>query len=162
MECPRCAEPLERYALQGREAFVCEACGYIGVPVEHRGEYDPPESWDDAISRFHDVARVESATVETSDEDPTPEFIDGDGDESGDDGDGGDSDGSLEPAFVRVGNGNGVGDGAGDGDGNGRENREANDSTDGDFSCAVCGETFDSRAALNGHSATHADGEKEA
>ncbi|WP_336135875.1 zf-TFIIB domain-containing protein [Natronomonas amylolytica] len=132
MECPRCGEELERYALQGREAFVCTACGYIGVPVEHRGEYEAPESWDDAISRFHDVDRVESVTIETTEEDPTPEFIDDDGE-------------PLDPAFVRIDTGNGT---------------EA--STNVEFACTVCGETFDSRAALDGHSAVHTDEENEA
>ncbi|QLD84272.1 hypothetical protein HWV23_00640 [Natronomonas halophila] len=132
MECPRCGEDLERYALQGREAFGCNACGYIGVPVEHRGEYDPPESWDEAISRFHNVDRVESVTIETAEDDPTPEFIDEEGD-------------TLEPAFIRVDAGNGT-----------------NGAPDAEFACAVCGETFDSRAALDGHSAVHTDEENEA
>jgi rubredoxin len=132
MECPRCGEELERYALQGREAFGCNACGYIGVPVEHRGEYEPPESWDEAISRFHDVDRVESVTVETAEDDPTPAFIDDEGE-------------ALEPAFIRVDAGNGTGADA-----------------DAEFACSVCGETFDSRAALDGHSAVHTDEENEA
>jgi predicted RNA-binding Zn-ribbon protein involved in translation (DUF1610 family) len=132
MECPRCGEELERYALQGREAFVCNACGYIGVPVEHRGEYEPPESWDEAISRFHNVDRVESVTIETAEEDPTPDFIDADGE-------------ALESAFIRVDAGNGTGT-----------------DPDAEFACAVCGETFDSRAALDGHSAVHSDEENEA
>lgn len=153
MECPRCAADLERYALQGREAFVCDACGYIGVPVEHRGEYETPESWDDAISRFHDVDRVESVTIETSPEDPTPAFLDDDGDalESAFVHVDADADGAgasetaveLEPAFVRV-------------------EAETEDGTGEEFACTVCGETFDSRAALDGHSAVHTDGEKEA
>ncbi|MEF8809210.1 C2H2-type zinc finger protein [Natronomonas sp.] len=133
MECPRCAEELERYALQGREAFVCTACGYIGVPVEHRGEYEPPESWDDAISRFHNVDRVESVTIETTEADPTPEFIDEEGE-------------ALDPAFIRIDAGNGT---------------EAGAST-AEFACTVCGETFDSEAALDGHRAVHTDDEKEA
>jgi predicted RNA-binding Zn-ribbon protein involved in translation (DUF1610 family) len=132
MECPRCGEELERYALQGREAFVCNACGYIGVPVEHRGEYEPPESWDDAISRFHNVDRVESVTIEATEEDPTPAFIDDEGD-------------TPEPAFIRIDAGNGT---------------EAE--SDAEFACAVCGETFDSQAALDGHSAVHTDEENEA
>jgi predicted RNA-binding Zn-ribbon protein involved in translation (DUF1610 family) len=132
MECPRCGEELERYALQGREAFVCNTCGYIGVPVEHRGEYEPPESWDEAISRFHNVDRVESVTIETAEEDPTPDFIDDDGE-------------ALESAFIRVDAGNGTGP-----------------DPNAEFACAVCGETFDSRAALDGHSAVHSDEENEA
>lgn len=133
MECPRCAEDLERYTLQGREAFVCNACGYIGVPVEHHGEYEPPESWDDAISRFHNVDRVESVTIETTEEDPTPEFIDDEGE-------------PLDPAFIRI--------DAGDGTEAGSGNTE--------FTCTVCGETFDSEAALDGHRVVHSDDEKEA
>ena len=76
MDCPRCDRPLDRYALGGREAVVCEACGYIGVPVEHRGEPREVESWDDAISRFQEVGRVEAGTVETSAADPAPGFDD--------------------------------------------------------------------------------------
>ncbi|MFQ3318394.1 MAG: DNA-directed RNA polymerase subunit M/transcription elongation factor TFIIS [Natronomonas sp.] len=72
MECPRCGSALERYELQGREAVTCESCGYIGVPVEHRSELRDAESWDDALSRFYEIERIESGTAETTENDPTP------------------------------------------------------------------------------------------
>lgn len=75
MECPRCGEPLDRYALAGRVAVICESCGYVGVPVEHRGAEGPLESWDDAVSRLAASEPPASATVETSSEDPTPSFV---------------------------------------------------------------------------------------
>lgn len=54
MECPRCPGELDRYALAGGEAVVCDGCGYVGVPVEHRGEPREIESWDEAIRRFRE------------------------------------------------------------------------------------------------------------
>ena len=68
MECPRCDSPLERYALDGREAVVCADCGYVGVPIEHRGEHRRSESWNDAIRRFRRRNRPD-------DEELTPAFV---------------------------------------------------------------------------------------
>lgn len=52
---PRCGEALTAFTLAGREAVVCEACGYVGVPADHR----PPgqgeeESWGAALDRFRE------------------------------------------------------------------------------------------------------------
>ena len=74
MECPRCGDDLERYVLRGREAVICEACGYIGVPVEHRGETREAESWTDAISRVDGDEGLVVGTVETA-SDTTPSFV---------------------------------------------------------------------------------------
>jgi len=54
MECPRCGEDrLERYELDGREARSCEACGYLGVPVDHaENGAGESESWEEALERF--------------------------------------------------------------------------------------------------------------
>lgn len=52
MDCPRCSETLETYALSGHEAEVCEACGYAGVAVSHESEPIEVESWQDALQRF--------------------------------------------------------------------------------------------------------------
>ncbi|QLD88023.1 hypothetical protein HWV07_02800 [Natronomonas salina] len=142
MDCPRCDGRLERYALGGREAVSCDRCGYIGVPVEHRGELRDGESWDDAITRFNEVGRVSAGTVETSDA-PTPEF-----DDAGDD---------PQPTVVRVsspasdltveaGQNTAIdGDAIEDG---------ATDAGDG-VACDVCGKRFDAVAQLNGHMAVH-------
>ena len=53
MDCPQCGGPLATYALGGREASVCEDCGYVGIAAEHRGEARTVESWDDALRRFY-------------------------------------------------------------------------------------------------------------
>lgn len=54
MDCPRCGATLETYSLSGRDASVCESCGYVGVPVEHTSEPEEFESWQDAIRRFYE------------------------------------------------------------------------------------------------------------
>ncbi|MFB6194633.1 MAG: hypothetical protein ABEI80_00540 [Haloplanus sp.] len=53
MDCPQCGGTLVTYALSDQEASVCEDCGYVGIPAEHRGEPDRVESWDDALRRFY-------------------------------------------------------------------------------------------------------------
>lgn len=53
MDCPQCGGTLTTYALSGREASVCEDCGYVGIAAEHRGESRRVESWDDALRRFY-------------------------------------------------------------------------------------------------------------
>ncbi|WP_338740787.1 hypothetical protein [Haloplanus salilacus] len=82
MDCPQCGGTLATYALSGREASVCEDCGYVGIAAEHRGDTRRIESWNDALRRFYG-----------SDEDPTVELRpplsrpsgDGPGEESWDD-----------------------------------------------------------------------------
>lgn len=150
MDCPRCERQLERYALGGREAVSCDGCGYIGVPVEHRGELRDVESWDDAITRFHEVGHVRAGTVETSDA-PTPEF----------DADAGED---PEPTVVRIETPESTLDVGADVnsalDGEGVE--EGTTETDaGAVSCDVCGERFDAAAQLNGHMSVHSDREEQ-
>jgi hypothetical protein len=53
MDCPQCGGTLATYALGGREASVCEDCGYVGIAAEHRGDPRSVESWDDALRRFY-------------------------------------------------------------------------------------------------------------
>jgi len=53
MDCPQCDGTLATYALGGREASVCEDCGYVGIAAEHRGDPRSVESWDDALRRFY-------------------------------------------------------------------------------------------------------------
>jgi hypothetical protein len=53
MDCPQCGGTLATYALSGREASVCEDCGYVGIAAEHRGDPRSVESWDDALRRFY-------------------------------------------------------------------------------------------------------------
>lgn len=52
MDCPRCSEALVEYELRGRAAGVCEACGYVGVAIDHGGDLEEVESWDEALRRF--------------------------------------------------------------------------------------------------------------
>ncbi|MCT9096518.1 zf-TFIIB domain-containing protein [Haloarchaeobius sp. HME9146] len=52
-ECPRCGSSLSHYALSEVEAYGCDGCGWVGIDVEHRSEPVRIESWQDAISRFH-------------------------------------------------------------------------------------------------------------
>jgi len=54
MECPRCGETLDEYSLATGDAeeFVCEGCGYAGVPVEHHSEPEETETWEEAFERF--------------------------------------------------------------------------------------------------------------
>jgi DNA-directed RNA polymerase subunit M/transcription elongation factor TFIIS len=65
MDCPQCGGTLSTYALRGREASVCEDCGYVGIDAEHRGEARRVESWNDALRRFY--------RAHGSDADPTVE-----------------------------------------------------------------------------------------
>lgn len=53
MDCPQCDGSLRTYSLDGHEASVCERCGYVGIPADHRGDEERPESWNDALRRFY-------------------------------------------------------------------------------------------------------------
>ena len=151
MECPRCDRPLERYALGGREAVSCDRCGYIGVPVEHHGELREFESWDDALSRFHEVGRVRAGTVETG-EDPTPEVLLEDVDEE------------PTPTVVRVETPEDPvpadAETNGEGDADSTADVSTEDGAADGVTCTVCGEEFDDQAQLDGHSAVHSGREE--
>jgi hypothetical protein len=55
MDCPQCeGGTLVTYTLDEREAHVCDRCGYVGIPADHHGERDAPESWNDALRRYHE------------------------------------------------------------------------------------------------------------
>jgi Zn ribbon nucleic-acid-binding protein len=56
MDCPQCEgeDTLATYTDGEREAFVCEDCGYVGIPADHRGEPGERETWADAVTRFHE------------------------------------------------------------------------------------------------------------
>lgn len=54
MDCPRCGGDLARYVFDDHETVSCERCGYLGVPVEHSGEYREVESWEEALARFRE------------------------------------------------------------------------------------------------------------
>jgi DNA-directed RNA polymerase subunit M/transcription elongation factor TFIIS len=141
MDCPRCDRPLERYALAGSEAVYCGDCGYIGVPVEHRGELREVESWDDAITRFHEVSRVRAGTVETTGDPPPavePAGLEDD----------------PEPTVVRI---ESPGPDAPAGSG---ANGEADEHGTTGVTCDVCGKRFEEQAQLDGHSAVHSDRER--
>ncbi len=51
MDCPRCGGDLEAYTLGGRDAKACNACGFVGIKVEHNPSAASSESWEDAIDR---------------------------------------------------------------------------------------------------------------
>jgi DNA-directed RNA polymerase subunit M/transcription elongation factor TFIIS len=153
MECPRCESPLEQYTLGGREAVYCRSCGYIGVPVEHGGQYRELESWADAVDRIEDA---EYATVETTSEDPTIEVVLEASDPA-------DAD-PPSPTEVRMAAPDVP---SADRDDKTRELSGTNGetpepSTDepGEAAvCEVCGERFDTESQLHGHLAVHADEE---
>jgi hypothetical protein len=67
MDCPRCEERLDTYAVEttGQTAVVCDTCGFAGVAASHRPEESDPESWDHAIRRFEQTEGTEDWTVET-------------------------------------------------------------------------------------------------
>ncbi|WP_331233026.1 zinc ribbon domain-containing protein [Natronorarus salvus] len=52
MDCPRCGGALSRLRFEGREALVCDGCGYADVEVDQRRERVEAESWAEAIERF--------------------------------------------------------------------------------------------------------------
>jgi DNA-directed RNA polymerase subunit M/transcription elongation factor TFIIS len=54
MDCPQCGGTLSTFTFDGREAFVCEECGYVGIEADHHGEPVEVESWTDALRRFHE------------------------------------------------------------------------------------------------------------
>jgi hypothetical protein len=54
MDCPRCGDALTEYAFEGHEAYGCEACGWLGVDVEHSAEPEEVESWAEALQRFQE------------------------------------------------------------------------------------------------------------
>jgi len=57
MDCPRCGGELDRYRHGDREAAACPDCGWTGVSADHRGEARVPETWGDALRRFHEGER---------------------------------------------------------------------------------------------------------
>jgi hypothetical protein len=59
MDCPRCGERLDRYRQGDREAAACPGCGWAGITADHRGEDREPETWTDALRRFHRADRRE-------------------------------------------------------------------------------------------------------
>ena len=59
MDCPRCGGALDRYTCGDHEAAVCPDCGWAGVPADHRADVRPPETWTEALRRFHEGDRKE-------------------------------------------------------------------------------------------------------
>jgi hypothetical protein len=51
MDCPRGEEPMARYSDGEREAVVCEECGFLDVPADHRYQVPTIESWTEAMER---------------------------------------------------------------------------------------------------------------
>jgi transcription elongation factor Elf1 len=138
MKCPRCGNELERYTLDGRETVSCANCGYIGVPVEHRGEHARVETWAEALDRAPDAAHIESVTVESVEESDTLELVFNTGlrDEA-----------PPEPTIVRIDRPDPALASA----------LEAVDGNEERFTCEVCGAEFDTESQLYGHLAVHAD-----
>lgn len=139
MDCPRCGAELDRYTLGGREAVGCAGCGYVGVPVEHRGEQRRVESWEEAIDRFAEAARRGSVSVEMIDEKPALELVlDSDPDTS-----------VPTPSVVRVDESDPALVAA----------FQVADDAGADHVCSICDAAFDSQSELYGHLAVHS-GEK--
>ena len=57
MDCPRCGERLDRYRHGDREAASCPDCGWTGISADHRGDDRAPETWSDALRRYHEGER---------------------------------------------------------------------------------------------------------
>lgn len=143
MECPRCGSDLERYTLDGQETVSCETCGYVGVPVDHRGNRHQVETWHEAISRVPDVGQIESVTVESRVEGEALEIVYGTGSEAGDQ--------LPDPSVVRVERP----------DPGLAAALEAAEGTDGHVVCDVCGAAFETQAQLYGHLGTHSKSDRE-
>lgn len=142
MECPRCGSDLERYTLDGREAVSCGRCGYVGVPVEHRGDEYRVESWDDAMSRVPEVTRIESVTVESFEDRDVLEIVFESTDLDGEDRPG--------ATVVRVADPDPTLAGA----------LEAAGDDEGGVVCEVCGAEFETQTQLYGHLASHSKTER--
>jgi DNA-directed RNA polymerase subunit M/transcription elongation factor TFIIS len=135
MDCPQCGGPLATYALGGREASVCEDCGYVGIAAEHRGEARTVESWDDALRRFyhaHDTDAEPGVELQP----PLSRPSTGVSDESWDE--------ALRRFYART--------GATDGDGSGKDA-----STDGDGEADAKTESDDDTAATDDTDGVEAD-----
>jgi len=117
MDCPQCeGGTLVTYALDGREAHVCEQCGYVGIPADHHGERAAPESWNDALRRYHeDTPAIGTETAEV----PVRR--------SPSDGRGSDGPETWDEALARFGRA----EGSDDGDGRRAETPDDGESTDG-------------------------------
>ncbi|MFO7927839.1 MAG: hypothetical protein ACQET5_09190 [Halobacteriota archaeon] len=140
MECPRCGGELDRYSFGGRGTVGCETCGYVGVPVEHRGEQRSLDSWEDAIERYPDAAASGSVTVEVIDGEPAIELVLGaePADEA-----------APQPTVVRVDRPDPALAAA----------FEAADGSADRLVCGICGSAFDTQRELYSHLAVHS-GEK--
>lgn len=68
MRCERCGEAVDQYELGGASAIVCQACGFLDVPVDHEPEPRPNESWQDAFDRFYAKFDSEDTTDGDADE----------------------------------------------------------------------------------------------
>ncbi|MDY6774901.1 MAG: zinc ribbon domain-containing protein [Halobacteria archaeon] len=55
-DCPRCGGDLVEYVLDsdGRQSYVCERCGYVGIETQHESELVESESWNEALRRFRE------------------------------------------------------------------------------------------------------------
>jgi hypothetical protein len=117
MDCPQCeGGTLVTYALDEREAHVCEQCGYVGIPADHHGERAAPESWNDALRRYHeDTPAIGTETAEV----PVRR--------SPSDGRGSDGPETWDEALARFGRA----EESGDGDGRRAETPDDGESTDG-------------------------------
>jgi hypothetical protein len=62
MACPRCGGDLDRYQHGDDEAVACSDCGWTGISVDHHGEIRTPDTWSDALNRFHQKNRTSIAT----------------------------------------------------------------------------------------------------
>lgn len=54
MDCQRCGGSVITYTLNDAATFVCEDCGYVGVPADHRTDGSNEETWSEALARFRE------------------------------------------------------------------------------------------------------------
>ena len=77
MECPRCGGPLSRYQLGEKVSYACDRCVYVGIEVSHRTDPRPPESWDEALSRFYHRQTTKDPPSDSPDDDTPAERTEG-------------------------------------------------------------------------------------
>ena len=77
MRCERCGEGVEEYRLGEASAIICPACGFLNVPVDHKSNPQPTETWQEAFDRFYEqFGADEEGDDELSDEETGAEETD--------------------------------------------------------------------------------------
>lgn len=61
MRCERCGETVEEYRLGEASAIICPTCGFLNVPVDHKSDPQPTETWQEAFDRFYEQFDADEA-----------------------------------------------------------------------------------------------------